>query len=63
MLEIIYRKDNINLVYDIEEDLFYLRVGGIYNDDVVSYTQDYTKEELITILKDMIKTLNVWLKL
>ena len=59
MLEIIYRKDNINLVYDIEEDLFYLRVGGIYNDDVVSYTQDYTKEELITILKDMIKTLNV----
>lgn len=57
MLEIIYRKDNINLVYDIEEDLFYLRVGGIYNDDVVSYTQDYAKEELITILKDMVKTL------
>ena len=57
MLEIIYRKDNINLVYDIEEDLFYLRVGGVHNDDVVCYTQDYTKEEFVAILKEMVKTL------
>ena len=56
MLEIIYRKDNINLVYDIEEDLFYLRVGS---GDVVCCTQDYTKEEIISILKEMVKTLNV----
>ena len=54
MLEIIYRKDNINLVYDIEEDLFYLRVGS---ENTACCTQDYIKEELITILKGMIETL------
>ena len=56
MLECIYRKDNIELMYDIEEDVFYIRVGS---ENMACCTQDYTKEELITILKDMIKTLNV----
>ena len=60
MLECVYRKDNIELMYDIEEDVFYLRVGS---ENMAYCTQDYTKEELITILKDMIKTLNVRLKL
>ena len=54
MLECIYRKDNIELMYDIEEDLFYVRMGSV---DVVCCTQDYTKQELIAILKDMMKTL------
>ena len=59
MIGHIYRKDNIELMYDIEEDVFYIRVGS---GDIVCCTQDYTKEEIISILKDMIKTLNVWLK-
>ena len=54
MLECVYRKDNIELMYDIEEDVFYLRVGS---ENMAYCTQDYTKEELITILKRMIKTL------
>ena len=54
MLECIYRKDNIELMYDIEEDVFYIRVGI---ENMVYCTQDYTKEELISILKDVVKTL------
>lgn len=59
MLECIYRKDNIELMYDIEEDVFYIRVYCEYvgSENIACCTQDYTKEELITILKDMIKTL------
>lgn len=56
MLECVCRKDNIELMYDIEEDVFYLRVGS---ENMAYCTQDYTKEELITILKELIKTLNV----
>ena len=64
MLECIYRKDNIELMYDIEEDVFYIRVYCEYvgSENMAYCTQDYTKEELITVLKDMIKTLNVRLK-
>ena len=54
MVECIYRNFNIELMYDIEEDLFYLRMGS---GDVVCCTQDYTKEELSSILKDMVKIL------
>ena len=56
MVECIYRNFNIELMYDIEEDLFYLRVGS---ENTACCTQDYTKEELIAILKDVVKTLNV----
>ena len=41
-------------MYDIEEDVFYIRVGS---ENKAYCTQDYTKEELITILKDVVKTL------
>ena len=51
MIECIYRKGNLDLTYDTNEDTFYL---GIDSGDIVYCTQDYTKEELITILKDMI---------
>lgn len=59
MIGHIYRKDNIELMYDIEEDVFYIRVysGYVGSENMVCCTQDYTKEELITILKDVIKTL------
>ena len=59
MLECIYRKDNIELMYDIEEDVFYIRVYCEYvgSENKAYCTQDYTKEELITILKDVVKTL------
>ena len=54
MLECIYRKDNIELVYDIKEDVFYIRVGS---ENVACCTQDYNKEEIISILKEMVKSL------
>lgn len=57
MIGHIYRKDNIELMYDIEEDVFYIRVGS---ENMACCTQDYTKEELITILKDVVKTLEEW---
>lgn len=61
MIGHIYRKDNIELMYDIEEDVFYIRMysGYVGIENMACCTQDYTKEELIAILKDMIKTLNV----
>ena len=58
MLECIYEKDNFDLTYDVSEETFYLSLdgGGI---GVVCCSPDYTKQELVSILKDMIKTLNV----
>ena len=54
MVEFLYRKDNIELMYNIDEDLFYLSVDS---GDVIYCTQDYTKEELISILKEMVEAL------
>ena len=54
MVEFIYRKDNIDLTYDINEDTYYISVDGGDETGLVYCTQDYTKEELISILKDMI---------
>lgn len=57
MVECIYRKDNIDLTYDINEDTYYISVDGGDNTGLVYCTQDYTKEELISILKEMVETL------
>ena len=57
MVECIYRKDNIDLTYDINEDTYYISVDGGDETGLVYCTQDYTKEELISILKEMVKTL------
>ena len=57
MLECIYRKDNIDLTYDINEDIYYISVDGGDETGLVYCTQDYTKKELISILKEMVKTL------
>lgn len=59
MLECIYEKDNIDITYDTNENTYYISLDGGGGIDVVCCSPDYTKEELITILKDMIKTLNV----
>ena len=57
MVECIYRKDNIDLTYDINEDTYYISVDGGDETGLVYCTQDYTKEELISILKEMVETL------
>lgn len=57
MVECIYRKDNIDLTCDINEDIYYISVDGGDETGLVYCTQDYTKEELISILKEMVKTL------
>ena len=61
MVMCIYRKDNIDLTYDTDEDTYYINIDGgwFHGDqtDMVCCTQDYTKQELIAILKDMMKTL------
>ena len=57
MVMCIYRKDNIDLTYDTNEDLYYISVNGGDEAGLVYCTQDYTKEELISILKEMVKTL------
>ena len=51
MIERIYRKDNIELIHDNDADLFYLRTYSLHT------TPDYTKQEIVSILKDMIKAL------
>ena len=68
MVECIYRKDNIDLTYDTNEDLYYISVDGGDETGLVYCTQDYTKEEIISILKEMVETLediggNIELKL
>ena len=57
MVECIYRKDNIDLTYDTNEDLYYISVDGGDETGLVYCTQDYTKEELVSILKEMVKAL------
>ena len=57
MVECIYRKDNIDLTYDINEDTYYISVDGGDETGLVYCSQDYTKEELISILKEMVETL------
>ena len=49
--ECIYRKDNIDLIHDSNADLFYLRTYSLHT------TPDYTKQEIVAILKDMIEAL------
>ena len=57
MVECIYRKDNIDLTYDTNEDLYYISVDGGDETGLVYCTKDYAKEELISILKEMVETL------
>lgn len=54
MIDKIYNSNEINLMYDVVEGLVYIKVKDLFGEAV---TRDYTKEELTTILKDMIKSL------
>ena len=55
MHNIIYSSKSIDLVEDTTEDTVYLTVTD-YRDNT-HYTEDFSKEELVTILKDMINVL------
>ena len=55
MHNIIYSSTHIDVVEDTTEDVVYLSITD-YRDNTY-YTEDFTKEELIVILKGMIKAL------
>ena len=50
-----YSNEDIELLCDLREDLYYLSIVG--KCCVRSCTNDYTKQELVAILKDMISVL------
>lgn len=50
MISEVFTADDISVMYDSNENLYYLDVRGWY-------TEDYTKEELIGILKSIIDSL------
>ena len=55
MHNIIYSSTHIDVVEDTTEDTVYLSITD-YRDNT-HYTEDYSKEDLITILKEMINML------
>ena len=55
MHNIIYSSAYIDVVEDTTEDVVYLNITDYYGSTL--YTEDFTKEELIAMLKDMIKVL------
>ena len=56
MVSKLYSNEDIELVFDSGEDLYYLNI--VYSSCVSDCTNDYTKQELIAILKDMISVLD-----
>ena len=55
MESVIYSNKDIEVVHDLREDLYYLSI--MYSSCVSYCTNDYTKQELVVILKDMINVL------
>ena len=55
MESVIYSNKDIEVVHDLREDLYYLSI--VYNCCVNDCTNDYTKQELVVILKDIISVL------
>ena len=55
MISKMYSNEDIEVVHDLREDLYYLSIA--YNSCVSDCTNDYTKQELVAILKDMINVL------
>ena len=55
MVSKLYSNEDIELVHDLREDLYYLSI--VYDSCVSDCTNDYTKQELVAILKDMINVL------
>lgn len=54
MIDKIYSSNELSIMYDVVEDLVYIKVKDLFGEAV---TRDYTKQELVSILKDMIKVL------
>lgn len=55
MHKIVYSSKSIDLIEDTTEDVVYLSITD-YRDNT-HYTEDFTKEELLAILKGMISVL------
>ena len=55
MESVIYSNEDIEVTHDLREDLYYLSI--MYSSCVSYCTNDYTKQELVVILKDMISVL------
>ena len=55
MESVIYSNKDIELLCDLREDLYYLSI--VDKCCVRACTNDYTKQELVTMLKDMINVL------
>lgn len=55
MESVIYSNEDIEVTHDLREDLYYLSI--VYNSCIRDCTNDYTKQELVVILKDMINVL------
>ena len=55
MESVIYSNEDIEVTHDLREDLYYLSI--MYSSCVSYCTNDYTKQELVVILKDMINVL------
>ena len=55
MHNIIYSSKSVDLVEDTTEDTVYLSITD-YRDNT-HYTEDFSKEELVVILKDMLEVL------
>ena len=56
MICIMYSNEDIELLCDLREDLYYLSI--VDKCCVSDCTNDYTKQELVAILKDMINVLD-----
>ena len=55
MHNIVYSSKYVDVVEDTTEDTVYLSITDYH--DNTHYTEDFSKEELIVILKDMTNTL------
>ena len=55
MISKMYSNEDIELQCDLREDLYYLSI--MYSSCVSYCTNDYTKQELVVILKDIISVL------
>ena len=55
MISKMYSNEDIEVVHDLREDLYYLSI--MYSSCVSYCTNDYTKQGLVVILKDIISVL------
>lgn len=49
------QEEDLSLILDTEENLFFFEIEGY--DGEKSYTQDYTKDEVVIILKNFLEVL------